>query len=368
MTPNLIKQRDVSLSSIQLAKTVELHLNNRVWRSNLADTNPDFARHMFEFVYRARVAHLDSIDLLQLPENSLVYGGGHFVAAVNDSFIEEQWPPYVDVMKPSLAEMLAAQLPTYQVRGEKLLIGRYGISTWGHWIGELLPKILMAEDAFPERFQYVLPASVIGVDLDVQSIWTRILESLTVCRIDRSRVYPLEVNAHYRFERLFAVSSVWSDYMMHPAASQTLRHRVQHIRADGPQKLAVVRHPRFRRIAANADEVYALLAQRGYVSEATGLSSFSQQVARFKAADAVFGILGSDLTNLLFSPQGVDLVSIAPDVFGDRFFYAIILDRDGTMADIRGPIVEQDKVEHKSTFSLDLVALEKALDEDRKPG
>ena len=38
-----------------------------------------------------------------------------------------------------------------------MIVARYGFGTWGHWIGELLPKIVTVEAAFPGRFSFAIP-------------------------------------------------------------------------------------------------------------------------------------------------------------------------------------------------------------------
>jgi hypothetical protein len=68
------------------------------------------------------------------------------------------------------------------------------------------------------------------------------------------------------------------------------------------------------------------------------------------------------LTGLIYSPHGVRVASVAPSVFGDRFFYALVADRRGRYADIRGPItVEDPEIPHRSSFTVKLERVEEAL-------
>ena len=360
--PPILALRELAASSARLMEPVTLDLPKSVPHSNLADTNATFARHMNGFVYRDRVAQSDGIDLIGLPMNTVVYGSGHFVTAVGDTFIEEQFPPYIGTFVPNLSTITEVPRTIEQVSGDKLLVGRFGVSTWGHWIGELLPKVLLAERLFPKRFQYVMPSYVRTIS-GSPSIWTSIRESLSTVGIDLARILYLDEDRNYSFESLYAITSLWSDFMIHPAASDALREGVSHIHPAGQSKLAVVRDHHFQRMIANADEVYSMLADRGFHIEKTGLLPFTEQVSRFKAADIVFGVLGSDLTNIVFSPQKMKLISVAPDVFGDRFFYALVLDRSGQMADMRGPIVKREDIEHKSVFKMEMSALEAVIDE-----
>ena len=46
------------------------------------------------------------------------------------------------------------------VQAPCLLAARYGDVTWGHWLCELLPKIVLSEALFPKTFTYVVPARI----------------------------------------------------------------------------------------------------------------------------------------------------------------------------------------------------------------
>lgn len=351
---------EVAISSDMIEQAMIIELPCSIVTSNLADTNEPFDRHMQDFVYAPRTAKVDAISLIGLPPGTTVFGGGHFLTAVNDKFIAEQYPPYIGTFVSTLAEITDASRPVIEVSGEKLLVGRFGITTWGHWLGELLPKVILAERSFPGRFTYVLPVQAVD-RLRPNSIWSSIAESLEACGMGSDRLFTTDDNFNYSFKTLFALTSLWSDHIMHPRASESLRQSVSAIPPSSHKMLAVLRDPQFGRTLVNADEVYTLLQSHGFVLQTTGQLSFAEQVGAFKGANAVFGVLGSDLTNLLFSPVGIDVVTVGPDIFGDRFFYALVLDRGGRMADLRGPVVDPQAVMHRSTFAIDIQALAAAL-------
>jgi hypothetical protein len=347
--------------SEEIAPALRIDLPGALFTSNLGDTNPRFAMHMASGVYAPRTAKLDAIALVGLPK-ATIYGGGHFVTACAGTFVTEQVPPYVGKVIPSVSEVAAVSRPTMLVGREKLLIARYGLSTWGHWLGELLPKIILAETLYPGRFSFVLPTYAINGSRP-KSIWSSIAQCLAAYNIPADRVYPIDDTYNYEFSSLFAITPVWSDHIIHPAASDALRRGVEHIPPGKHARLAVLRDVRFDRKIANADDVYGALESHGFACQSTGRLSFAEQVSAFKGASAVFGVLGSDLTNLLFSPSGVDVITAAPDIFGDRFFYALTLDRHGRMADLRGPVLEpHPSVEHKGTFTLEPKVLTNALE------
>jgi hypothetical protein len=353
-------------SLLQLAQTYhEIQPSLTVWlpnalaMTNLDDLNPSFAAHMHKDIYVERSAQVDAIGLVELAETT-VYGGGHFVCSSEGSLIAEQYPPYIGTIVPDLSTITGIDRPMQKFDVEAVLVARYGISTWGHWVAELLPKVALIEDAFPGRFRFVLPEKVV-LDSGAGSIWTRIAESLVACGIPVSRVLPLKDEFDYSFTSMFAVTPVFSNHILHPAAGESLRRRTSAIHPSPAPKVAIVRDKRAGRQMCNAAEVYDILAASGFERLETGIMTFEEQVSVFKGASAIFGILGSDLSNLIFAPEGVKVIAAAPAEFGDRFFYALTLDRKGSFSDLRGPAVEPHSVIHKVTFSLDIGVLGIAL-------
>jgi capsular polysaccharide biosynthesis protein len=342
-----------------IARSGEVRLPCAAVTHNIASFSEPFAAHMREIVYAPRTAVVSSVDLFLCPAGTSVFGGGEFLTGYDGVYIDEQYPPFPPTPLPSAVEA-TARWPTEDVDGEKLLVARYGIGTWGHWLGELLPKIVLAERVFPGRFSFVVPDAVVG-SVASNGIWQRIRESLAVYKIAESRLFPLNQDRTYRFSTLFAVSKIWSDEIMHPHASEALRHGAAEISAGASKKLAVLRDARAGRRLHNEHIIYARLRAAGFTPSETGALPFPAQISAFKAAEAVFGVLGSDLTNLIYAPVGVAVVTAAPDVFGDRFFYALVLDRSGRMADLRGPVVAPHVTAHRGDFMLAPDALDDAL-------
>ena len=56
----------------------------------------------------------------------------------------------------------------------------------------------------------------------------------------------------------------------------------------------------------------------------------------FRRAHHVLSVLGSGLTGMIYSPDGADVVTLAPSNWSDRFFFAIMQNRDARLVDIRG--------------------------------
>ena len=360
---SIVSLIEVSTTSETISEGVDITIPNAMGFSNIGDVNPKFGAHLFKDIYIERQCKLSPIMLAQMPSGSRVIGGGDFVLRVSDVFIDEQFPPYFRNNPDKLSQLEATAYPEEEVTERCILIARYGLYTWGHWLGELLPKAVMIEKRFPRRYKFVIPSQVY-LDLSATAPWTRIRESLAAYGITRDRVILIDADRDYVFTNLSTVTSVWSDYLIHPDASSDLRDIIQTTIATVSKKkyIGILRDGRYGRSISNLADITALLRDGGFELFSLGGMSFLDQVWLFQQAELIFGVLGSDLTGILYCRPGIKVITAAPGIFGDRFFYALILDRSGIQIDLRGPLKERDPVIlHKSQFSLDPEVLDLAL-------
>ena len=104
-----------------------------------------------------------------------------------------------------------------------------------------------------------------------------------------------------------------------------------------PSRLALMRRDWSTRKIVNAREVQTLVSAAGFhVVDMVGLS-FAEQVRVFRSAEIVFSVLGSGLTGLVYSPDGVKVIAVSPSGWSDRFFYALTQLRGGHWAEVKGP-------------------------------
>jgi hypothetical protein len=319
---------------------------------NMAEFDSEFARHHTQHIYLDRIAQVSPIDLVRL-EKATIHPGDYIVST-GDSVVEEQIPPLVDA---GPAVLVNTPMRTEDVRHETVIVARFGAWTWGHWLGELLPKIALVEMAFPGRFSYAVPQPYGVPD------WRNFRQSISAYGVASQRLVLLEPDRAYMLHRAWAVTSVWSDHVMHPAVAELMRDSV---RAppdkQGAPRVALLRRPSAGRVLENWDEISAILAAEGYKMIDIAELSFADQVGTFRNAEAVFSTLGSGLTGLIYSPIGVAVTSVAPILFGDRFFYALAAERRGRYADVRGPMVNPDpNIPNRGTFMLDQAHVAQAL-------
>jgi capsular polysaccharide biosynthesis protein len=360
---------DLGLPAEPLLGPAGLSVGNAVEYTNLAAYDESFAAHLLRDVYVSRDCALTGVSLVALPAGASVLGGGHYVLKLGDTLVAEQYPPYFPNTPEHVTATLASKHPVAEVENETVLIARFGVFTWGHWLCELLPKLVLVENACPGRFSFALPQEVFSAP-EAALPFVRMRESLAAYGIEQARVVALRADHDYRFSRLFAVTPVWSDFMMHPGGAAAMRMSLR-ARAEAPpfRRLAIRRLPGWGRELQNFAELETPLRESGFALRMTGVYPFLEQVAAFAASELVFGVLGSDLANLVYASEGIRVVAAAPSVFGDRFFFALVQERRGRMIDLRGPVTIPDKqTAHRSAFTIDPAELAKGLSLVTGPG
>jgi hypothetical protein len=362
--PVIVSAKAAASACTEVLPAVATRLPEAVVYSNLARYDRRVREGGHHRLYRARQARLSPVDLVWWPGGTVVFGADGFPARVGDSWVDEQFPPWYRDDPHMAGAALAAQRNLEDIGQECLLLARFGEGTWGHWLGELLPRAVLAESAYPGRFSYAVPAwtTIPGSP----GLSTSVLESMRAYGIGEDRLVRLETDRNYRFQALATVTSVRSDGAMHPGALALMR---SHVRVGSPAfghylpaRVASLRTGVGRRHIANAGPVARELARRGFLRVEFETLSFAQQVAVLRSSSALFCVLGSGLTGVIYSPDHIKVVAPAPVDWKDNFFYPLIQARAGQFADVRGPIHVRDPIRMRdSSFRVRLYDLSEAL-------
>jgi hypothetical protein len=343
----------MGIASVRLAQPASYRVPGCAVYENISDFDPAFAQLMSQHVYVDRLADLKAIDLVALGTANL-HPSADYTVTVGLSLVEEQVPPWYG---EATRAAIIADRPIEEIGGEVVVVARYGFWTWGHWLGELLPKLVMVEAAFPGRFRFVVP------DTGDVPKWKNFRDSIRAYGVSSDRLTLVKPGKTLRLKTAWAVTPIWSDSVMHPAAAELMRCAAPQKAIGTARKIAIFREQGDARTLVNWSEIAERLFSHGYeLVEMAGLD-FETQVQLFREAQAVFSTLGSGLTGLIYAPVGVRVLSVAPHLFGDRFFYALVADRRGRYADVRGPIVTPDpNIPHRGSFSVDPYRIAAGLD------
>jgi hypothetical protein len=79
------------------------------------------------------------------------------------------------------------------IQDECFIAARYGHRTWGHWLGEILPLVALAERVYPGRFRYA--TTFYGGD--GASYGSRVAESFAAYGISENRLFRMMANRSY---------------------------------------------------------------------------------------------------------------------------------------------------------------------------
>ncbi|HEX7389883.1 MAG TPA: glycosyltransferase family 61 protein, partial [Acidiphilium sp.] len=327
-----------------------------------------FARSMSQGIYAARNVTFEPILLGALPQGCRLLGGDSFWVETDDSLAADQINPLTADI-PAIRDQLAA-LPFDEERigSPCLLVARYGEITWGHWVGEILPRAILAEEAWPGRFRYVVSEAITrpGENRDYA---TAILETLAAYGIHEDRLLRLRPDRHYRFDHLHAITGIWSPHGMNPDAMRVMRESLKAPEQRGSAgRLAILRRDAATRGIFNQSEIESLLTARGFIIVDPVRLPFIDQIALFRDAEMIFGVLGSGLIGLIYAPEAMRVVTAAPGDWADPYFHMLIKARNGWQADLRGSTLWTGSgLPRDAPFLLDPNHTETALDLLEKP-
>jgi hypothetical protein len=295
-----------------------------------------FAARMHQHIYQPHTGSFEAVTLGQFQAGARILGGHSFWLESDGQLALDQISPLQPDVPAHFRDLASLPFTTETVEEECLLVARYGDVTWGHWVAEILPRAIIAEHAYPGRYRFLIADHITGGT----GYSRRILESLAAYGIAPERILRLRLDRHYQFSRLSAVAGIWSASGMNPHVMQIMRDDIETPPASNASgSLAILRRDATTRNFANIDEMITLMTRRGFTVVDMADQPFLNQVAFFRDCHTVFGVLGSGLAGLIYSPEHVNAATAAPSAWEDTYFHGIIQLRHGSHADIRCPVI-----------------------------
>jgi capsular polysaccharide biosynthesis protein len=272
-----------------------------------------------------------------LAENVYVAEEGLVFNAVGQLFsgtITQHSPAEIERGHAAVRAAIDRMVPP--VPGCFVLCKKRGAMNYGHWLMEMLPNAALVR-RYAEQIdcRYIVPAAQ-GQLSDV------IRESASLLHIGGDAIHysdarPLHV------ERLLIVHGLTNHgTYMSPLVVSSLEALAEPIDGSGHRKLYVTRKGLPSRRFGNETEIEDRAAAHGFtLFDPSGLS-FTQQVAAFKNARHIVGVMGAALSNTVFARRGAKIVNLAPASMPDTFFWFIAGLKDHDYLEVRcrqvGPI------------------------------
>src|ERR1700677_1053021 len=302
LTAPAIHLSEILQSPTEIYPSARTALPNCLAYSNEADFDPERARGLATVTYTARTATSDAVLFGRLPSGTTLFGR-HF------QMRHDGLPIAIHGPAPEATDL---HWPTHDIEAECVVLVGRGYDTWGHWIGQYLPIVAAIETVYPGRFRFALPQ-----EGPVASL-APMLGSMEAYRVGFARIVWLPLHRHYRFRCGWAMTSVWSDGVLHPGALATMRDGREFWRDN---KVALWRYG--SRSIRNVQPVMRLLEWRGYSFIDPTSLSFPAQFANMSTASHIFSVLGSGLAGLAFAPDNVNVVAAGPSGLTDCLFYRL---------------------------------------------
>ena len=211
---------DFSANSLQLAPEVAFEAPRCLIHTNFGEVDAEEGRRHLEALYVARQRRVPAIRLMRLPRLTTlaVPSGQDFFPVLDNVVLRDQVRR--DWTDEDLTAALRSCVQNACIPEQAVVIARYGLQTWGHWLGELLPKLVCVETAFPGQFKYVFPRRLAN-DEGLRQVRGA---SLLAYEIGEERLILVRPGHSYEARKLDAVSSVWSaDNSIHPHAVEVMR-------------------------------------------------------------------------------------------------------------------------------------------------
>jgi len=358
---------DYAAKTLVVPATREIRrpLPGRVWHDG-ASKHPverSFADH--EIAFGDTVAR--SIENPLLAGEMVLYDQSHLYVdtSIELEYSSDQTGSVAERLRAKLAQSADAPLDE-RFRDDTVLISHHeGGSTWGHYLCQSLPRILLFLEAFPSA-KVAVPVWHADGALGFG-------EALALYGVPRERLAAVHPDMIYRFRRAILMDFLFNFQVAapHPLVMPLLRRfaaptaAFPHDRAaiDRRRAAFIKRWPDANRAIGNAEEVNHLMRRREIAIYGPGEISLAEQIDLWQRHDLVIATLGSDLSNMVFARPGTRVLVLAPHWFGDAFFFELAVAAGIQWYEIRcGEMAERNHaLEHHSSFNVDAVLLESIL-------
>jgi len=260
------------------------------------------------------------------------------------SSLAQHLPHQVNESLYMLRERAAAGIiPSHA--GPVLLCKKIGSFNYGHWMLEMLPRVMLARENLGIADLRYLVHELQGPMRGITD------ESLALAGVTREQVLRSGNEPHH-FSDLFMIDGLAEHgAYMSPLCLEALERFAARVRTGPSERIFVTRaSARWRRFR-NEEQLNEIAQRAGYSLVDPGAMSLPQQIMVFKGARRVAGITGAGISNVAFSRPGASVRLFVPRSMPDTFFWFICQLRRHAYAEMRCPEIglpPMDAVLHPS--------------------
>ena len=318
-----------------------------------------------QHAYRIAGARVLGLGLLRDAEGCLLAGEdtAHWPAAPAEQWHRQLYARLQPLTRPpdhALPDPDALRLRPLPLTAPTLLLAQNGARMFGHWLLELLPRLLLAQ-------QLGLPFAQVLVAAGMPS---RIAEALPLLGLAPESLVTYDPAGDEPLcADLFYLPAPWQRRVFHPLAAalfEDLRLRLAAgcpTTAPAPRRLYLSRrHWRIGgRQLVNRDELAPLLAAEGFVEVSPERLPLAQQAALLRRAEAVVADEGSAAHLVVFAPPSARLLVLGPTTLRNPYHVAVAELRGQAYGLLYGPPSGPIDARERADFSIDAALLGQAL-------
>ena len=306
----------------------------------------------------------ESVFLAGLNEARL-FGSGS-VATAGGLLVEEscweffaQGLPLPGAARNPDGSLLLPEHPHRIVEGPALLVKRPFLGNYGHWLLDAaIPLALAAAQGLAEGMPII-----VGTDEGASPEQQAVIDDTLRLLAPDAPVLQHPDGELWRIGMLHYLSPVGTTPLFRlPEGIAALRARLL---ADLPptprRRLFVSRGAQPRRQLTNEAELFALCAAFGFERVVPEEHSLAEQAAMFHTAEAIVGVKGAALTNVLFCRPGTPLIVLSPDEWWEPLFWDLASQVGCPYLEVFGPVTHRALPVSHNPFRIAPVALRRAL-------
>lgn len=259
--------------------------------------------------YPAADVRLHQVDDVTVAQEGLVFLPGLDLV---EASITQHHPDDIAIGRAAIAAMD----DTPPLDGVHVLCIKRGATNYGHWLAEMLPMALLANSVLGPEVRFLVPRQG-------GALGDTIRDSLLLAGIGADRIVRLG-GAPCRIRHLVMVHglSIHGLYLS-PLVSSLLQDLAQPVAPAHPGCRVWVSRVGQARCLWGERDVGTVLHGLGWQVVNPGALPFRDQVALFKGAGLVGGVMGAGLANLLFAAPGTRAEILAPAAMPDTFFFLV---------------------------------------------
>lgn len=232
--------------------------------------------------------------------------------------------------------------PIHKVEITTLIVHNEGGGTWGHWLIQNLPKIVLFKSRIPDG-RVALPRLY---TLQGNSY----SDSLFAFGLTKDDIVEIDDSQTYIFENAVFIDNLYHDGAAHPFTVEIFDGLTLEKTNHKDIFIERLNNGKSRSIE-NHSEITSIARMTSFEVIRLGEQPFAHQASIWASMNRTISILGSDMTGIILARSGSEIFSVSPDFHRDRFFFDLAAAKGLTWNEMLcGKVGVQRQPAHLSNF------------------